>query len=272
MNSIDHKKNDVKQFWNIASCGEDLYLKGVDMKEAFNKQSIVRYSLEPYILPFLKFRETKNKNLLEIGVGLGADHQQLAMSGLNMFGIDLTERAINYTKQRLNLFALKSELIVSDAENLPFENEKFDYIYKNLVIYHSPNTPKAVNEIYRVLKKGGEARIMIYHKYSLVGYMLWFRYALLRFKPFTSLKTIYSKYLESPGTKAYSYKEAKNLFSDFNKVKIKTLLTHGDLLTSDAGQRHRGVLLNIAKLFFPRFIIKNLFPRNGLFMLINITK
>ena len=113
---------------------------------------------------------------------------------------------------------------------------------------------------------------MIYHKYSFVGYMLWFRYALLRLKPFTSLKTIYSNYLESPGTKAYSYKEAQNLFSDFNKVKIKTLLTHGDLLTSDAGQRHRGVLLNIAKLFFPRFIIKNLFPRNGLFMLIYITK
>lgn len=272
MNNIEFNKNDVKEFWNNASCGEDLYLKGEDIKDAFNKQSQTRYALEPYILPFLKFPETNNKNLLEIGVGLGADHQQLAMSGLNMYGIDLTERSINYTKERLNLFSLKSELIVSDAENLPFENEKFDYIYSWGVIHHSPNTQKAINEIYRVLKKGGEARIMIYHKYSFVGYMLWFRYALLRFKPFTSLKTIYSKYLESPGTKAYSYKEAKNLFSDFNKVKINTLLTHGDLLTSDAGQRHRGVLLNIAKLFFPRYIIKNLFPRNGLFMLINVTK
>jgi 2-polyprenyl-3-methyl-5-hydroxy-6-metoxy-1,4-benzoquinol methylase len=114
MNIVNFNKEGVKDFWNNASCGEDLYLKGEDTKDAFNKQSQSRYTLEPYILPFLKFRETNNKNLLEIGVGLGADHQQLAMSGLNMFGIDLTERAINYTKQRLNLYSLKSELIVSD--------------------------------------------------------------------------------------------------------------------------------------------------------------
>ena len=62
MNSIDRKKNDVKEFWNIASCGEDLYLKGADMREAFNKQSISRYTLEPYILPFLKFHKQLSLN------------------------------------------------------------------------------------------------------------------------------------------------------------------------------------------------------------------
>ncbi len=269
---IDLDKLEVKDFWNNASCGETLYLKGNNLKEAFIKQANIRYNLEPYILPFLNFPETDNKNILEIGVGLGADHQKLAMSGLKMYGIDLTERAINFTKERLNLFSLNSELFVSDAENLPFENDKFDYIYSWGVIHHSPNTSKAVNEIHRVLKHGGEARIMIYHKHSFVGYMLWFRYALLKFKPFTSLNKIYSNYLESPGTKAYSYKEAKSLFSEFKTIKITTLLTHGDLLSSDAGQRHQGLLLNIARLLFPRFIIKNMFPKNGLFMLITVTK
>ena len=272
MNSTDFNKDDVKQFWNNASCGEELYLKGDNFREAFNTQSNSRYTLEPYILNFLNFPNSKNKNLLEIGVGLGADHQKLAMSGFNMYGIDLTERAINYTKERLKLFSLQSELFVSDAENLPFEDEKFDFLYSWGVIHHSPDTNRAVKEIYRVLKKGGEARIMIYHKYSFVGYMLWFRYALLRLRPFTSLNSIYSNYLESPGTKAYSYIEARKLFSEFKTIQIDTLLTHGDLLTSNAGQRHRGVLLNLAKLFFPRFIIKKLFPKNGLFMLIIVTK
>jgi ubiquinone/menaquinone biosynthesis C-methylase UbiE len=272
MNSIDHKKNDVKKFWNIASCGEDLYLNGTDIRDAFNKQSIKRYTLEPYIIPFLNFPESNKKNILEIGVGLGADHQKIAMSGLKMYGIDLTERAIKYTKERLDLFSLESELLVSDAENLPFDNDKFDYVYSWGVIHHSPNTTKAVKEIYRVLKKDGEARIMIYHKYSFVGFMLWFRYGFLRFKPFMTLNEIYAKYLESPGTKAYSYKEAKILFSDFKTLSIDTVLTHGDLLTSEAGQRHRGAFLTIAKIFFPRLIIKKLFPKNGLFMLINVTK
>jgi len=84
---------------------------------------------------------------------------------------------------------------------------------------------------------------MIYHKYSLVGFMLWLRYALLSGRPFTSLATTYSKYLESPGTKAYSILEARDLFRQFENVSIKIQLSHGDLLTSQAGQRHKGTLL-----------------------------
>ena len=62
---IDYDKLEVKDFWNNASCGENLYLKGNNLKEAFIKQANIRYSLEPYILPFLNFPETSNKNILE---------------------------------------------------------------------------------------------------------------------------------------------------------------------------------------------------------------
>jgi hypothetical protein len=93
---------------------------------------------------------------------------------------------------------------------------------------------------------------MIYHKYSMVGYMLWLRYALMRFKPFMTLNEIYSRHLESPGTKAYSIQEAYKLFSGAKDIKIKTILGHGDLLTSQAGQRHKGIFLSIARLLLPR--------------------
>jgi hypothetical protein len=85
---------------------------------------------------------------------------------------------------------------------------------------------------------------MIYNKYSLIGYMLWLRYALLAGKPWRNLGDIYSHHLESPGTKAYTSNEARNLFKQFSELKISIVLTHGDLLESDAGQRHRGILLN----------------------------
>ncbi len=113
---------------------------------------------------------------------------------------------------------------------------------------------------------------MIYHKWSMVGMMLWIRYGLLRLRPFTSLKTIYARYLESPGTKAYSVAEAKRLSGAFSKVRIRTLLTHGDLLTSEAGQRHQGAALNLARKIWPRELIQRLFPKAGLFMLIEATK
>jgi hypothetical protein len=94
----------------------------------------------------------------------------------------------------------------------------------------------------------------------------------MRLRPFTSLDSIYSKYLESPGTKAYTVEEAKLLFAQFSNVEIDTVLTHGDLLSSKAGQRHEGILLDLARKIYPRQLIKRVFPKNGLFMLIKATK
>jgi ubiquinone/menaquinone biosynthesis C-methylase UbiE len=239
---------------------------------AFIHQAQRRYELEPYIIPFADFKSAGGKHVLEIGVGLGADHQRYAESGAYLHGIDLTERAILNTGRRLKLFGLTSELKVADAEQLPFENEFFELVYSWGVIHHSPDTQKTVSEIFRVLKPGGEAKVMIYHSQSFVGYMLWIRYALLRLKQFTSLKKIYAKFLESPGTKAYSINEAHALFSDFNKVEIEVVLTHGDLLSSEAGQRHKGIFRTIARMLFPRGIIKKYFPEHGLFMLIRSIK
>lgn len=262
----------VKDFWNTNSCGEQLYLKGADEMDAFRFQSEKRYLLEPYIEQFADFNSSVNKTVLEIGVGLGADHQKFAEAGAILTGIDLTEKAITYTQKRLSLFGLSSNLHISDAENLPFDNQFYDIVYSWGVIHHSPETSKAVNEIYRVLKNGGEAKIMIYHKWSIVGYMLWLRYGLFRLNPFISLKEIYDKYLESPGTKAYTIQEAREMFHQFSDVQISTVLTHADLLTSEAGQRHRGSLLKIARMLFPRFIIRSFFHKHGLFMLIKAIK
>ena len=104
---------------------------------------------------------------------------------------------------------------VADAEKTNFDDNFFDIIYSWGVIHHSPSTSKIVDEIFRILKPGGEARIMIYHKWSIVGYILWLRYAFLKFKPWLSLDFIYSNHLESPGTKAYTKRQAKRLFLIF---------------------------------------------------------
>ena len=75
--------------------------------------------------------------------------------GANTHGIDLTARAIEITKKRLSFYDLSSNLKVGDAENLEFSDNSFDFIYSWGVIHHSPDTQKAVDEIYRVLKPGG---------------------------------------------------------------------------------------------------------------------
>lgn len=185
----DDLKSLVKSFWEDSSCGEKLFLEGFS-KDDYLSQSRIRYELEPEILSFSQFETFKDKKTLEIGVGLGSDHMLLAQSGAILTGIDLTERAIGHTKRRFELLGLDSNLLRADAENLPFEDDTFDMIYSWGVIHHSPNTPQVVDEMHRVLKDRGICKIMIYHKMSLMGFMLWLRYGLFAFKPFISLNDI----------------------------------------------------------------------------------
>ena len=270
--NLKNDKKLVHDYWDESACGENLYLKSTD-KTGYISQAKARYNLEgQFIFPLAGFRETKGLKVLEIGIGLGADHKKFAEAGAYLWGIDLTERSVEQTRNRLKIFGLHSKLAVGDAEKLDFPDKTFDYVYSWGVLHHSPNTPQAISELWRVLKHGGKTGIMIYHKWSMVGLMLWLRYALIGMKPWLSLKYIYDHHLESPGTKAYSVEEARMLFSEFSMVEIDTVLTHGDLLESDAGQRHYGVLLTIARKLWPRWFIKRFFPKAGLFMLITATK
>lgn len=261
----------VHDFWNQASCGESLYLPTTD-RAGYEAQASKRYALEPYIVPFTDFGPLKGKKVLEIGVGLGADHQRLAQAGADLYGIDLTERSIEHTRRRLAAFDLRSELAVGDAEKLRFESNFFDHVYSWGVLHHSPATPEAIREVHRVLKPGGEARVMIYHKWSMIGLMLWGRYGLLAGRPWASLRELYARHLESPGTKAYSIAEARELFREFRSVHIEIELSHGDLLESEAGQRHKGAALTVARAIWPRALIRRFFPSAGLFMLIKAVK
>jgi ubiquinone/menaquinone biosynthesis C-methylase UbiE len=267
--------SEVKEFWNKASCGE-IYSEGkIDLKQKYEVQSRLRYELEPYLKEFANFNFAQGKNVLEVGVGMGADHQQLAMGcPKSLYGIDLTSRAIEHTSTRFQIFGLNSNLKVGNAENLEFSDESFDFVYSWGVIHHSPNTQKACEEIYRVLKIGGLAKIMIYHKYSIVGFLLWFRYGLLKGTPFRGLTDIYHHFLESPGTKAYTVAEAKQMFSCYENVEIKAVLSFGDLLSGEVGQRHQSSLLNLMKIIWPRQLIKAISkPFNfGLCLLITAKK
>jgi 2-polyprenyl-3-methyl-5-hydroxy-6-metoxy-1,4-benzoquinol methylase len=97
---MNHGSQEVHDFWNQASCGEELYLPDAD-KAGYSAQAHARYVLEPYIVDFARFGEARGLRVLEIGVGLGADHQQFAEAGAELCGIDLTQRAVEHTRRRL---------------------------------------------------------------------------------------------------------------------------------------------------------------------------
>ena len=230
----------------------------------------MRYALESYIFDFARFADGHDQDVLEVGVGMGADHLEWAKSRpRSLTGIDLTPRAISLTQNRLDSYGLTSSLRCADAERLPFPDETFDIVYSWGVLHHSPDTSRAIREVFRVLRPGGVARVMIYHRWSISGYMLWLRYGMCRGYGLT--KT-YSRYLESPGTKAYTIAEARQMFAMFRRTSTSTQLSFGDLLEGAVGQRHRGPLLTLAKAVWPRRLIKKWLPRHGLMLLVEATK
>jgi SAM-dependent methyltransferase len=266
---VTTSKSDVRDFWDAAACGE-VYADGPSLADQLATQARIRYELEPYLAPFARFDDGRDKDVLEIGVGMGADHLRWARSRpRSLTGVDLTPRAVELTRQRLGLAGLASELRVADAENLPFPDASFDLVYSWGVLHHSPDTPRAIAEVRRVLRPGGTARVMIYHKWSIVGLMLWARYGLLAGRPTTSLSEIYATHLESPGTKAYTVDEARELFAAFRAVHARSILSFGDLLEGEVGQRHRGRALAMAKRLWPRRALRRLAPRYGLALLID---
>lgn len=264
-------KTQIRDFRQAAACGERLLLQSTD-RCGFENHARERFRLEPYILDFARFDEWKGKRVLEIGVGLGADHQRFVESGAKVTGIDLTQRAIELTEMRLAAFDLHSDLQIADAECMQMPDNDFDLVYSWGVIHHSPDPERVVRQILRVLRPGGLARVMVYSKWSLVGLMLWLKYGVLRLRPFTPLRDIYAQHLESPGTKAYSVQEAKALFSGFADVTVTTVLSHGDLLSSGAGQRHGGAMLSFARRVWPRWFISHFLKGRGLFMMIEARK
>jgi SAM-dependent methyltransferase len=250
-----------------------VYASGADAREFFETQARARYALEPFIFEFADFQSGAGRDVLEIGVGMGADHLEWAkVKPRRLAGIDLTERAVSFTRERLALDGYRSELSTGDAEALPYGDGEFDIVYSWGVLHHSPDTRRAIQEVRRVLRAKGVAKVMIYHRRSIVGYLLWTRYALMRGRPLRSLRSIYAEHLESPGTKAYGRRDLPQLFSGFSRIDATIKLSVGDLLEGEAGQRHGGGLLSVARRIWPRRLIRRRFADSGLFLLVTATK
>jgi ubiquinone/menaquinone biosynthesis C-methylase UbiE len=266
-------KRAVAEYWNVESCGE-IYAHGESERVRYETQASRRYALEPYLAPFARFEDGRGRDILEIGVGMGADHLEWAKAGpRRLFGLDLTPRALSHTATRFKTYGLKSLLLRGDAENLPFADASLDLVYSWGVLQHTPDTPTAIREVHRVLRPGGTARVMIYHRASVVGYLLWLRYGLLSGRPGRTLDDVYANHLQGPGTKAYSVEQAHQMFSSFRDVVVRVQLSFGDLLQGEVASRHgRGAALDVLRWVWPRPLIRGLLSGHGLYLLIEARK
>lgn len=162
-------EKDITKFWNAHPCGERQVggLKD-DYEVFFNRYDAFRYKQHSHLLKCLDGIAFENKRVLEIGLGLGADSEQMIRRRAIWSGIDLTPESVDRVAKRLSLRNLPYEhLEVGSVCNLPFEENSFDMVFSHGVLHHVPQIGKAQAEIYRILKPNGQLIAMLYSKHSL---------------------------------------------------------------------------------------------------------
>jgi SAM-dependent methyltransferase len=159
-------KERVRAFWQAHPCGTRFSDAEIGTREFFERIEAHRYAKEWHIPGAANFTAARGLRVLEIGCGLGTDGAQFALAGANYTGVDLTEASIELARRKFELSGLRGEFRVADAEKLDFADDSFDLVYSHGVLHHTPDTARAVREIYRVLKPGGRAIVMLYHRGS----------------------------------------------------------------------------------------------------------
>ncbi|HYG81806.1 MAG TPA: class I SAM-dependent methyltransferase, partial [Pyrinomonadaceae bacterium] len=159
-------KERVRAFWQQNPCGTKFSDAPPGTRLFYERVEEHRYTKEWHIPAAADFAGARGLSVLEIGCGLGTDGAQFAQAGALYTGVDLTDAAVELAQKRFELFGLPGTFRTADAENLDFADESFDLVYSHGVLHHTPDTVKAVKEVHRVLKPGGRAVVMLYHRDS----------------------------------------------------------------------------------------------------------
>jgi len=126
----------------------------------------VRHEYAPWMETELDYAGAAGSDVLDVGCGQGIDLARYAIAGARVTGIDITPRHVQLAVAHLAALKLPGQAIVADAERLPFRAGSFDRVSSNGVLHHTPGMHLALREIRRVLRAGGDARIIVYNRNS----------------------------------------------------------------------------------------------------------
>ncbi|MDF1535687.1 MAG: methyltransferase domain-containing protein [bacterium] len=167
----------IRRFWNDIVCGQHYIPESLGMKgdlEYFHRMRDERTKVQHWhhveLYGFIE--KYSPQYMLEIGCGIGHDIVRFAQLGNRVVGVDLADDVIRLAQRYLELEGIYGDdygnatVQVANAEKLPFGDETFDCVVSG-VLQHTVNPQKGIDEIYRVLKPGGRAHVLLYNRHSL---------------------------------------------------------------------------------------------------------
>ncbi len=156
-------------FWSEHQPGFRFSTQPVGTSEFFAEVERHRYSLEPHISEIACFERWTGRDILDAGCGIATDGARFARAGARYTGLDQSGTALDLAARRFELEELEGTFVQGSVSDLPFPDKSFDLVYSHGVVHHVPDTDteKAISEFHRVLRPGGTALVMVYHRHSL---------------------------------------------------------------------------------------------------------
>jgi ubiquinone/menaquinone biosynthesis C-methylase UbiE len=226
----DAYKDEVQRQWDRDACGSQYADETMEGSlEWYLQVENHRYgSYAPWMHKVMEFGLHGNEKVLEIGAGLGTDLAQFAKGGALVTDLDLSSGHLEKARKNFELRGLQGEFHHGDGEHLPFADNQFDVIYTNGVIHHTPNTNYVIDEIWRVLRPGGKAIVMVYAENSLHYWGVLFGEIGIRRQELetASMGEIMSRHVElsahgsKPLVKVYTARQLRRMFNRFTAVHI----------------------------------------------------
>lgn len=156
----------VRDYWNARPCNIRHSPSEFGTRQYFDEVEERKYFVEPHIPIHADFEKWRGKSVLEIGCGIGTDTVSFARHGAIVTSVDLSEKSVEITKQRLDVYGLKADVRVANAEQLSsyLDPEPYDLVYSFGVLHHTPNPYVAFSECLKFMGPESELRMMLYHK------------------------------------------------------------------------------------------------------------
>lgn len=128
--------------------------------QPFNSENPFHWADRGSIFDFLYSIDAFEKKILDFGPGDGWPSLMLAPYAQEIIGLDSSQKRVETCQKNAQKLQIKNAHFQTyePNENFPFPTNTFDGITAASAIEQTPNPPKTLAEIYRVLKPGGRLR------------------------------------------------------------------------------------------------------------------
>ncbi|MBU2522872.1 MAG: class I SAM-dependent methyltransferase [Nanoarchaeota archaeon] len=112
----------------------------------------------------IEFLKNKKGNVLDLGCGSGRNFVKIDGK---IYGVDFSSRMVEMARERAEDKNISAEIFKSEAYELPFNDNFFDHAIFIAVLHcieSKEKRKKSLEELFRVLKNGGEAMIAVWSR------------------------------------------------------------------------------------------------------------